>query len=57
MKKEHVKVISDNLCEEAIIILAFVSLAENGEETPHLPQKTRSRYVPENNRCERERHR
>ena len=33
LKKEHVKVISDNLCEEAITTMAFVSLAENGERT------------------------
>ena len=33
LKKENVKVISDNLCEEAITTMAFVSLAENGERT------------------------
>lgn len=33
LRKERVKVICDNLCEEAITTMAFVSLAENGERT------------------------
>ena len=33
LQKERVKVICDNLCDEAITTMAFVSLAENGERT------------------------
>ena len=33
LKKAHVKVICNNLCEEAITTMAFVSLAGNGERT------------------------
>ena len=33
LRKEWIKVICDNLCEEAITTMAFVTLAENGERT------------------------
>ena len=33
LKKEKVKVICDNLCEEAITTMAFVTLTENGERS------------------------
>ena len=40
LKKEHVKVICNNLCEEAITTMAFVSLAGNGERTFTFARKT-----------------